>query len=70
MPLYKYTWGIPRQFDRGLAVMSQIFSLIFYMKVSVTRTHFFLDFFLLLAFKKSFKKIRLAKIRKNSNKSN
>ena len=35
-----------------------------------TCTHFFLDFFLLLAFKKSLKKIRLAKIRKNSNKSN
>ena len=39
--------GIPRQFDQDLTVMSQIFSVIFYIKLPVQKYihNFFKDFF-------------------------
>ena len=46
---YIYIWDIPRKFDQDLAVMSQIFSVIFYIKVPVEKYipnffHFFVHF--------------------------
>ena len=53
--VYFYIWGIPRQFDQDLAVMSHIFSVIFYMKLPVEKyiPNFF-KIFLLFVFQISF----------------
>ena len=57
---YIYMLGVSWQFDKDLAVMSQIFSAIFYMKVHVEKhISFFFKSFL----------ISLSKIWKNSHKS-
>ena len=70
--LILYIWGIPQQFDQDLAVTSQIFSVIFYMKVPVEKyiLKFFSFFFIFKSFKKKKKQSTLSKTRKNSNKSN